>query len=55
MDLLEEGWGGVDWISLAQDKGKLLWTFGFHKMLGKLLSGYIIGGLSSSSQFHRVI
>jgi hypothetical protein len=22
MDLLEIGWGGVDWISLAQDRGK---------------------------------
>jgi hypothetical protein len=22
MDLLEEGWGGVDWIGLAQDRGK---------------------------------
>jgi hypothetical protein len=22
MDLLEIGWGGVEWISLAQDRGK---------------------------------
>jgi hypothetical protein len=22
MDLLEKGWGGVDWIGLAQDKDK---------------------------------
>jgi hypothetical protein len=22
MDLLEIGWGGVDWIGLAQDRGK---------------------------------
>jgi hypothetical protein len=22
MDLLEIGWGGVDWIALAQDRGK---------------------------------
>jgi hypothetical protein len=22
MDLLELGWGGVDWIGLAQDRGK---------------------------------
>jgi hypothetical protein len=27
MDLLEIGWGGVDWMGLAQ-------TFGFYKMLG---------------------
>jgi hypothetical protein len=38
IDLLEVGWGGVDWIGLAQDRDK--WralvngTFGFHKMLG---------------------
>jgi hypothetical protein len=23
MDVLEIGWGGVDWIGLAQDRGKL--------------------------------
>jgi hypothetical protein len=22
MDLIEIGWGGVDWIALAQDRGK---------------------------------
>jgi hypothetical protein len=48
IDLLEIGWGGVDRIGLAQDRDK--W-----RSLGKLSSGYIIGGLSSSSQFHRVI
>jgi hypothetical protein len=28
MDLLEIGWGGVDWIGLAQDRdmGKALWN-----------------------------
>jgi hypothetical protein len=39
MDLLEAGWGDVDWIGLAQDK--IRWralmnsvrNFGFHKML----------------------
>jgi hypothetical protein len=37
MDLLEIGWGGVDWIGLAQDRDKwraLVNAFGFHEMLG---------------------
>jgi hypothetical protein len=36
MDLLEIGWGGVDWIGLAQDRNRwrVLVTFRFHKMLG---------------------
>jgi hypothetical protein len=40
MDLLEIGWGGVDWIGLAQDRDKwralmnAVMNFGFHKMLG---------------------
>jgi hypothetical protein len=40
MDLGEIGWGGVDWIGLAQARDK--WraivkaalNFGFHKMVG---------------------
>jgi hypothetical protein len=60
MDLLEIGWGSVDWIALAQDRDKWralvnavmnLWV---PQNAGKLSSGYMIGGLSSSSQFHRV-
>jgi hypothetical protein len=27
MDLLEIGWGGVDWIGLAQDRDK--WTYSY--------------------------
>jgi hypothetical protein len=59
MDLLEIGWGGVDWIGLAQDRDKrrALVNVVMHLRgllnAGKLSSGYIIGGLSSSSQFHR--
>jgi hypothetical protein len=40
MDLGEVGWGGVDWIGLAQDRNKWralvnsVLTFGFHEMLG---------------------
>jgi hypothetical protein len=60
INLLEIGWGGVDWIGLAQDRNKWralvnavmnLWV---PQKAGKLSSGYIIGGLSSSSQFHTV-
>jgi hypothetical protein len=60
MDLLEIGWCGRDWIALAQDRDK--WRALVNAVMnlrvpynaGKLSSGYIIGGLSSSSQFHRV-
>jgi hypothetical protein len=27
MDLLEIGWGGVDWIGLAQDRDKFFFNF----------------------------
>jgi hypothetical protein len=60
IDLLEIGWGDVVWIDLAQDRDK--WRAVVNAVMnlrvpynaGKLSSGYIIGGLSSSSQFHRV-
>jgi hypothetical protein len=40
MNLRETGWGGVDWIDLAQDRDRwralvnTMMNFGFHKMLG---------------------
>jgi hypothetical protein len=40
LDLREIGWGGVDWIDVAQDRDKwkalvnMVGTFGFTKMLG---------------------
>jgi hypothetical protein len=60
MDLLEIGWNGLDWIALAQDRDK--WRALVNAVMnlrvpwnaGKLSNGYIIGGLSSSSQFHGV-
>jgi hypothetical protein len=60
MYLLEIGWGDVDWIGLAQDRDK--WRALVNAVMnlrvpynaGKLSSGYTIGGLSSSSQFHGV-
>jgi hypothetical protein len=60
MDLLEIGWGGVDWIGLSQDRdnwGALVNTImnlQVPQNAGKLSSAYTIGGLLSSSQFHRV-
>jgi hypothetical protein len=59
--LEREDGGGMDWIDLAQDKDKWralvnaimnLWV---PQNAGKLSSGYTIGGLSSSGQFHRGI
>jgi hypothetical protein len=60
MDLLEICWGGVDWTGLAQDRDKwralvnAVMNLRVAKNAGKLSIAYIIGDLSSSSQFHRV-
>jgi hypothetical protein len=57
IDLLKIVWGGVDWIGLDQDRDKWRALVNAVKDLwvaGKLSSCYIIGVLSSSSQFHRV-
>jgi hypothetical protein len=34
MDLVEVGWGDVEWIGLAQDRDRWRAPFGFRKMLG---------------------
>jgi hypothetical protein len=60
MGLLEIGWRGVVWIGRVQDRDK--WRALVNAVMnlrvplnaGKLSNGYIIGGLPSSSQFHRV-
>jgi hypothetical protein len=59
MDLGEIGWGGVDWIGLAQDRDKWravvngLMNFRFPYNVGNLSSGYTTPGLLSSAQLHR--
>jgi hypothetical protein len=56
MDLGEIGWGGVDWISLAQDREqwrdlvKAVMNLRVPQTAGKFLSGCKTGGLSSSAQ-----
>jgi predicted small integral membrane protein len=60
MDLLEFGWGDVDWIGLAQDRDR--WRALVNSVLnlrvpyktGKLSSVLTTGGLSSSAELHRV-
>jgi hypothetical protein len=45
MDLVEVGWGDVDWIGLAQDRNR--W-----RALAKLSSVQTTRDLSSSAQLH---
>jgi hypothetical protein len=60
MYLGEIGWGGMDWIDLAQDRDKwrvlvnAVMNLRFPYIIGKLSIGFTIGGLSSSGQLHRV-
>jgi hypothetical protein len=59
MDLAEIGWGGLDWIGLAQgNKWRALANAVMNLMVpenpGKLSSGCTIGGLSSSTQLDTV-
>jgi hypothetical protein len=60
MDLLELGWGDVDWIGLAQGSNR--WRVLVNSVLnlrvpsnaGKLLSVPTTGGLSGGDQLHTV-
>jgi hypothetical protein len=61
MDPGEIGWGDVDWIGLAQGRDKwralvkLLMNLRVPLNAGKLSSGFMTGGLSSSAQFHSQV
>jgi hypothetical protein len=60
MDLVEVGWGAVDWVHLAQDRNR--WRALVNSVLnlrvpyhaGKLSSGLTTVGLWSSAGLHRV-
>jgi hypothetical protein len=60
MQLGEMGWGGVDWIGVAQnmDKWKALVNAVMNLQVpqnaGNLSSSYTTGGLSSCAQFNKV-
>jgi hypothetical protein len=60
VDLVEIGWGGMDWIVLNQDRDhwRTLVNTGVNvhvpENVGKFLSGCTSGGLSRRVQFHGV-
>jgi hypothetical protein len=60
MDLREIGWGGMDWIDLAQDRDQwtaLVNTVMNHRVrqnVGKFLSSCTTGGFSRRAQLHGV-
>jgi hypothetical protein len=60
MDLVEVGWGDVDWIGLAQDRNKwralvnALMNLRVPENAGRLSSVQTTGGLSSGAQLQRV-
>jgi hypothetical protein len=59
MDLGEIGWGGMDWIDLAQDRDqwralvKSVMNLPVPKNAGKFLSSYTIGGFSRKAQLRE--
>jgi hypothetical protein len=60
MDLREIGWGGMDWIDLAQERDQ--WRAVVNAVMnlqvpwnvGKFLSCCTTGGFSRRAQLHRV-
>jgi hypothetical protein len=57
---MDFGWGGVDWIDLAQNRDKwralvnAVMNFQVSQNAGKLTSGFTTCGLLSSAQLHRI-
>jgi hypothetical protein len=60
IDLVDVGWGDVDWIGLAQDRDRWralvnsVLNLGVTYNAGKLSSVLTTGGLSSGAQLHGV-
>jgi hypothetical protein len=53
-DLRWIGWGGMDWIDLAQDREQWRAVLKTIMNLGEFLSNCIIGGFSGRAQLHEV-
>jgi hypothetical protein len=60
VDLREIGWGGMDWIDLAQDREQwralvnTIMNVRVPKNVGKFLSSCATGGFSRRAQLHGV-
>jgi hypothetical protein len=60
IDLREIGWGGMDWIDLAQDRDQwrtlvnTVMNLQVPQNVGKFLSGCTTGGFSRRAQLHGV-
>jgi hypothetical protein len=59
MDSIDIGWGGMDWIDVAQDRGqwrphvKTVMNFCVAGIAGKFLSRHTIGSFSRWAQLHE--